>query len=121
MNLVTTVRLDPADPRELLAHIRNFNRACNALSELAFKTEIFGWLALQRAAYHWLRVEFGLRGAEAVVAVRKVAYAYSYPKRREHPAHFARYGAVFSARLYGSRSPKNRKLVERLLAAAEQL
>jgi putative transposase len=94
MKLVTTVRLDPEDPRQLLERIEHFNHACNALSKLAFETKIFGWLALQRASYHWLRSEFGLGAAQAVVAVRKVAYAYSDHKRRSHVAKFARRGAI---------------------------
>jgi hypothetical protein len=94
MNLVTTVRVDPEDPRQLLAVIEHFNRACNALSRLAFETKTFGWLALQRAFYHWLRREYGLNAAQAVVAVRKVAYAYSDHKRRGHVAKFAKRGAI---------------------------
>jgi putative transposase len=94
VNLVTTVRLYPEDPRQLLALIEHFNRACNALSKLAFASKTFGWLALQRASYHWLRKEYGLNAAQAVVAVRKVAYAYSDPKRRGHLAKFAKRGAI---------------------------
>jgi putative transposase len=94
MNLVTTVRLDPEDPRQLLALIEHFNRACNALSKLAFESRTFGWLALQRASYYWLRSEYGLSAAQAVVAVRKVAYAYSDHKRRGHLAKFSKRGAI---------------------------
>ena len=94
MKLVTTVRLDPPNPQELLARIETFNSACNALSARAFQSKTFGWLALQRAGYPWLRQEFGLRAAEAVVAVRKVAYAYSDARRRKQVARFARYGAM---------------------------
>jgi putative transposase len=94
VNLVTTVRLDPEDPRQLLALIEHFNRTCNALSKLAFESKTFGWLALQRASYHWLRSEYGLNAAQAVVAVRKVAYAYSDHKRRGHIAKFAKRGAI---------------------------
>jgi putative transposase len=94
MDLVTTVRLDPEDPRQLLALIEHFNRACNALSQQAFESKTFGWLALQRASYHWLRSEYGLNAAQAVVAVRKVAYAYSDRQRRGHVAKFAKRGAI---------------------------
>jgi len=45
MNLVTTLRLDPPDPQELLGRIENFNSACNALSEHAFQSKTFGRLA----------------------------------------------------------------------------
>jgi len=94
MKLVTTIRLDPEDPAELLARIEHFNTACNALSKLAFEEKVFSWLPLQRAAYHWLRKEFGLRGAETVVAVRKVAASYKNRKRRGQRAKFALRGAI---------------------------
>jgi hypothetical protein len=94
MNLVTTVRLDPEHPRQLLARIEHFNHACNEPSRFAFESKTFGWLALQRASYHWLRRDFGLNAAQAVVAVRKVAYAYSDHKRRGHLAKFAKRGAI---------------------------
>jgi hypothetical protein len=42
MNLVTTVRLEPEDPRQLLALIEHFNYACNELSRLAFDSKTFG-------------------------------------------------------------------------------
>jgi putative transposase len=94
MKLVTTVRLLPDDPHSLLEFMEHFNRACNALSDLAFEKRLFAWHPLQQAAYHWLRKEFGLKAAEAVVAIRKVAYAYSDSKRRGTLAHFRLRGAI---------------------------
>jgi hypothetical protein len=52
MDLVTTVRLDPEGPPQLLALIEHFNRACNELSRLAFESKTFGWLALQLSGKH---------------------------------------------------------------------
>jgi hypothetical protein len=52
MNLVTTIRLDSEDPRQLLALIEHFNRACNALSQLAFESKAFGLLSLPEATLH---------------------------------------------------------------------
>src|SRR5574341_787642 len=94
MKLVTTVRLNPTHPQILLGIMEQFNRACNALSEKVFETQTFHWLALQRAHYHWLRSEFGLTAAQAVVAVRKVAYAYSDKTRRDQVARFTLRGAI---------------------------
>src|SRR5574341_986291 len=94
MKLVTTVRLNPTHPQILLGIMEQFNRACNALSEKVFETQTFHWLALQRAHYHWLPSEFGLTAAQAVVAVRKVAYAYSDKTRRDQVARFTLRGAI---------------------------
>src|SRR5574341_1858429 len=94
MKLVTTVRLHPDNPQALLSLMERFNRACNALSQRAFDSRTFHWLDLQRAAYHWLRAEFGLSSMEAVVAVRKVAYAYADTNRRDRVACVARRGAI---------------------------
>lgn len=114
MRITTQVRLG-GDPTALLETIRRFNAACNALSRIAFEERIFHWLPLQRRAYHWLRAEFGLRGDEATVAVRKVAYAYSDKRRRSTLAAFRPLGAVpvcrhaykrdGTVRLYGHRVP----------------
>ncbi len=71
MKLVTTVRLDSEDPHQLLALIEHFNYACNELSKLAFESRTFGWFALQRASYYWLRTECGLNAAQTLVAVRQ--------------------------------------------------
>jgi len=93
MKLVTMVRLFPED-NNLLAMIEQFNHACNELSKLAFDSNIFNWLGLQRASYHWLRKEFGLNAAQAVTAVRKVAYAYSNKKNRKSIVGFDARGAI---------------------------
>lgn len=93
MKLTTTVRVS-GDPTALLSTIERFNEACNWLSRVAFEERIFRWLPLQRRAYHELRHRFALRSDEAVVAVRKVAYAYSDRARRERRATFRLRGAI---------------------------
>lgn len=94
MKLVTTIKLLPENKSELLIMMEQFNIACNALSKIAFNEKLFGWLALQRRVYHWLRHEYGLSGAQAVVAVRKVAYVYSNKSRRNKVAKFSLRGAI---------------------------
>ncbi len=94
MNRIETVRLQPADPAQLLAWMERFNEAANWLSGIALRERLWHWLPLQRRAYRELRDRFGLPSAAAVVAIRKVAYAYRNKQRRHHQASFRRHGAV---------------------------
>ena len=75
-NITATIKLDVSDMGALLRTMRNFNGACNWLSQVAFEEKIFHWLKLQRWAYHELRQQFNLTSTQSVVAIRKVAYAY---------------------------------------------
>ncbi len=94
MNRIETVRLRPADPAQLLAWMERFNEAANWLSGVALRERLWHWLPLQRRAYHELRERFQLPSAAAVVAIRKVAYAYRNKQRRHQQASFRRRGAV---------------------------
>ncbi len=94
MKRIETVRLQPADPAQLLAWLERFNEAANWLSGVAFRERLWHWLPLQRRAYRDLRERFQLPSAAAVVAIRKVAYAYSNKKRRHQQVKFRRRGAV---------------------------
>lgn len=94
MKLVTVVALRPEEPQALLAMMTRFNEACNWLSAVAFKEQIFQWLPLQRRAYHEIRATFGVTGAETVVIVRKVAAAYKNKTRRQTLATFRPRGAI---------------------------
>jgi len=115
MKLATTVRVSPQDPNALLSMMENFNSACNWLSRVAFQEQTFHWLPLQRRAYHELRERFELSSAQAMVAVRKVAYAYSDKRRRHKIATFRQRGAIpvyrhaykrdGTVRFYGHRMP----------------
>ncbi len=94
MKLVTVVKLSPEHPGDILRMMERFNAACNALAAIAFEECIFNWLALQKRAYHWLRERHGLSAAQAVVAIRKVAYVYSDKEERTKPAKFSLRGAI---------------------------
>ncbi len=100
MKRIETVRLQPADPAQLLAWLERFNEAANWLSGVAFREHLWHWLPLQRRAYRDLRERFQLPSAAAVVAIRKVAYAYGNTKCRHHQVTFRRRGAV---PIYGHR------------------
>ena len=94
MNSAKTVRLDPAEPAQLLAWLERFNAAANWLSGVAFRERLWHWLPLQRRAYREVRERFQLPAAATVVVMRKVAYAYCNPQRRQHQATFRRRGAI---------------------------
>jgi IS605 OrfB family transposase len=94
MSQIETVRLQPADPAQVLALLERFNAAANWLSGVAFRERLWHWLPLQRRAYHEVRKRFHLPSAAAVAAIRKVAYAYRNKQRRHHQARFRRRGAI---------------------------
>lgn len=94
VQLVTQVQAEPSEPQVLLLIIQRFNYACNWLSDIAFQEKLFHWLPLQRRAYHELRQRFSLSSAEALIAIRKVAYAYKDRKRRNTQATFRPLGAI---------------------------
>ncbi len=94
MNRIETARLQPTNPAQLLVWMEQFNEAVNWLSSIAFREHLWHWLPLQHRAYRELRKRFQLPSAAAVVAVRKVAYAYRNKQRRQHQATFRRRGAV---------------------------
>ena len=82
MKLVTVMSAQPEEPQALLNIILRFNNTCNHLSEIAYRERLFHWLPLQRRTYHEIRANFSLSAAEAMVAIRKVAYAYRIKERR---------------------------------------
>jgi len=94
MNRVETVRLHPPDPAQLMAWLERFNAAANWLSGVAFREHLWHWLPLQRRAYREVRERFQLPSSAAMVAIRKVAYAYRNTQRRQHQATFRRRGAI---------------------------
>jgi transposase len=95
--LVTTVlRLDPSEEvfNRLRAQLRLFNQAASWLSGIAFQEKLWGWLPLQHRSYRELSERFGLKAAEAVVCIRKVASSYKYMARRSRQASFRPQGAI---------------------------
>ncbi len=94
MNQIETARLQPPDPAKMLVWMEQFNEAVNWLSAVAFRERIWHWLPLQRRAYRELRERFHLPSAAALVAIRKVAYAYRDKQRRRSLARFRRHGAI---------------------------
>ena len=96
MEVTTVLRLDPSpeDRERLLGCLRRFNEAARWLSGVAFREKLWAWLPLQRRAYRELRERFGLRAAQAVVCVRKIASAYKNKARRSREASFRPLGSM---------------------------
>lgn len=94
MQLTVQAKLTPDSTENLIGLIQQFNEACNWLSEIAFCEKLWHWLKLQRRAYKELRKRYGFTAAEAVIAIRKVAYAYKDRKRRKTKAVFRSLGAI---------------------------
>ena len=95
MKITRTARLEFGERLPAFVEsIRNFNAACNWLSGIAFAEALWHWCPLQKRGYRELRDNFGLCSKEAVVAVRKVAYAYRNKARRRRQAHFRPLGAI---------------------------
>jgi IS605 OrfB family transposase len=96
MKVTSVLRLDPsaADRERLLACLRRFNEAARWLSGIALREKLWSWLPLPRPAYRELRGRFGLRAAQAVVCVRKVASAYKSKARRSREASFRLLGSM---------------------------
>jgi putative transposase len=61
-----------------------FNTVCNRLSAIAWETQTFRAFALQRAAYHPLRAEFGLPAQLTVRAIKKVTDSYRVDRSVQH-------------------------------------
>jgi IS605 OrfB family transposase len=67
---------------------------CNYLSSVAFEEKLFYWLNLQRRAYYEIKEGFDITAAEALTAIRKVAYAYKDKKKRTSLVEFRSLGAI---------------------------
>jgi predicted transposase len=94
MKLTIMVSAYPKEPKTLLDMMRQFNATCNYLSAIAFKEKLFNWHDLQKRAYHEIRANFGLKSAQAVVAIRRVAAAYKNKSRRRSQATFRPLGSM---------------------------
>ena len=92
MILTAQLKLDPSS--EALTFIRQFNEACNWLSEIVYKEKLWHWHPLQKRAYYELRQRYKLSAAASLVAIRKVAYAYRNKRRRKTKATFRLEGAI---------------------------
>jgi putative transposase len=83
----------------LLETIRQFNAACNWISEVAFQERAFKQVPLHAACYHAVRERFGLPAQLAVRAIGKVLETYRRDKSIQHV--YGEYSAaVYDARVF---------------------
>ena len=83
----------------LLETIRQFNVACNWISQVAFEQKTFRQVPLHAACYHEVRARFGLPAQLAVRAIGKVLESYRRDKSIQHV--FGEYSAaVYDERVF---------------------
>jgi IS605 OrfB family transposase len=94
MEITTQIKIDIDDKKDILLLITRFNAVCNHLSKIAFDEKLFYWLKLQRRTYHEIKDIYKITAAEARVAIRKVAYAYTDKAKRETLSQFRSLGGI---------------------------
>src|SRR3990172_3548351 len=87
----------PSAAEELEATMREFNAACNTLSDLAFETDLHRKYDIHHAGYHLIREETNLPAQHVINAVAKVCQVYTRDDTKRHK--FKPYSSVrFDAR-----------------------
>jgi putative transposase len=83
MKLIAQVKLNPTKEQAKLLKqtIEQANKACDAISELAFDSQTFGQYAIHQAYYTQIRESSALSAQIVVRAIAKVADAYKLDKR----------------------------------------
>lgn len=88
INLLCTLKIKLAPDKEqfikLLKTMKQFNLACNYISEVAFNTQTFSKIAIQKICYYDVRNNFKLSSQMAVRAIGKVAESYKTDKKKLH-------------------------------------
>jgi putative transposase len=93
------LRGNPESAAALAQTMALFNAVCNRLSDLAWDRKTFRAYDLHHAAYHAVRVEFGLPSQLVVRAIAKVADSYKTDRSIKHT--FGPRGAVvYDARCF---------------------
>ena len=70
--------------KKLLETMKQFNLACNYISEVAFNAQTLGKIAIQKLCYYEVREKFNLSSQMAVRAIGKVAESYKTDKKEFH-------------------------------------
>jgi IS605 OrfB family transposase len=109
MKLTTRIKLlsSPQQHQAPLRTMRQFNAACNHLSQFVFSRRVFDKYDLHQALYYTLRAQFGLSSQMAVRVLGKVADAYktelTNARREERELSLCRFrddsAVVYDARL----------------------
>lgn len=80
IKLLTTVE----QHSKLLETMRQFNQACNFISDVAYKTKTFNKIKLHHTIYYEVREKFGLSAQMTVRAIGKVVESYKAEKKTMH-------------------------------------
>jgi putative transposase len=85
VKLIAQVKLIPTNEQAKLLKqtLEQANKACDAISELAFASQIFGQYAIQKVYYAEIRERFALSAQVVVRATAKVADAYKLDRRTQ--------------------------------------
>lgn len=88
------IKLLPNDNQKeaLLNTFRQFNEACNFVSEIAWDRRMFNKISLQKIVYHDIRDKFGLASQLAIRVIAKVVETYKADKTTFHE--FSEYGSI---------------------------
>lgn len=83
------IRLAPNKEQfnSLLGIMKQFNKACNYISQRAFETKTFTWSGLRKLTYHSAKEKFALLANLLVRATGKVSQAYSNDKTKQQKFH----------------------------------
>jgi putative transposase len=93
------------DHDALLVTMKQFNKACNILSQRAFAFKVFSKIKLQRLFYYEVREEFKLSAQMAIRALGKVCESYRIDKESMHT--FRETGAlVYDQRILSFKDPQ---------------
>jgi len=83
----------------LLATMRQFNTACDYISEIAFREKCFSKFALHKIVYYDVKERFSLSAQIVIRAIAKTIDAYKLNKKSQRT--FQKYGAiVYDQRIY---------------------
>ncbi|QRF75817.1 putative transposase [Thermoplasmatales archaeon] len=88
------IKLLPDDNQKVILTdtFRQFNDACNFVSEIAWNRKIFNKVLLQKIVYHDIRDKFGLASQLAIRVIAKVVETYKTDKAIFHE--FREYGSI---------------------------
>ena len=86
MLLTTSIKLltDSDQKQKLLRSMYQFNSACNWVSEVAFRDQIFSKVKLQKEIYYELREKFDLPAQYAIRIISRVCESYKIDKKVQH-------------------------------------
>ena len=86
MLLTTSIKLltDSDQKQKLLRSMYQFNSACNWVSEVAFRDQIFSKVKLQKEVYYELREKFDLPAQYAIRIISRVCESYKVDKKVQH-------------------------------------